>query len=156
MKQVAAFMLAGTLSIGTIGTSTVVFAEGSTNTTSLTAVSQKESTSLSGLVSGLTKNMHSMDFSGILSALGYNNQTYSFELDALLKTLGITRDELDKVIDQAEAIALQEARVEAGEVKAFAGEIRKEIGEGTIKLDKLYGMLSNEGRLVLSELILSI
>ena len=44
MKQVAAIMLAGTLSIGTLGTGTTVFAEGST---SLTAASQKESTSLS-------------------------------------------------------------------------------------------------------------
>ena len=156
MKQVAAIMLAGTLSIGTMGTSTVVFAEGGTNTTSLTAASQKKSTNLSSLVSGLTKNLQSLDFSGMLSALGYNNQTHSIELDALLKTLGITRDELDKTIDQAEAIALQEARVEAGEVKAFAVELRKEIGEGTIRLAKLYGMLSYEGRLVLSELILSI
>ena len=153
MKQVAAIMLAGTLSIGTLGTGTTVFAEGST---SLTAASQKESTSLSGLVSALTKNLKSLDLRGMLSAVGYNSQTHSIQLDAMLKTLGITQDEFSKVIDEAEAIALQEARVDAGEVKALAGEIRKEIGEGTIKVYTLYGMLSKEGRQVLYELILSL
>ena len=92
----------------------------------------------------------------MLSAVGYNSQTHSIQLDAMLKTLGITQDEFSKVIDEAEAIALQEARVEAGEVKALAGEIRKEIGEGTIKVYTLYGMLSKEGRQVLYELILSL
>ena len=182
MKKLTAIVLAGTLSLGTLGTSAVVFAESNTNTT---AATQEESIDLSGLLSGLANGQEgSTDLSGLLSGLptgedgsvdmnalisgiagnidslnamfaafGYDQETNTIDVEALLQALGMTKDDFAKVMDEAEKTAMEQAGDKADEAKAMIEELRKQIEEGTIKLDDLYNKLSDEEKQSVDEFI---
>ena len=182
MKKVTAILLAGTLSIGTIGTSAVVFAENNTNTTTdsqevsidLSALlsglanGEEGSTDLNGLLSGIANGEEgSIDMNALISgiagnldsltamfaAFGYDEETNTIDVNDMMKAFGMTKEDLDKAMDEAEKTALEEAGDKADEAKAMIDELRKEIEEGTIKLDDLYDMLSEEEKQSVDELI---
>ena len=203
MKKLAAILLAGTLSIGTIGTGTVVFAESTANanTASTTqddsidlsgllsglANGEEGSIDLSGLLSGLTNGeggsidlngllsglangelgsidvdgllssfagiIDSLDFKALFSEFGVDVEKKSIDVNTLLNAIGMTKDDLNKLIAEGEEAALQEAGSREEEAKAIIDEFKKEVDEGTINVKDLYNMLSNEDKQTLKNSI---